>query len=58
MKSVCSIGAANTGAVEDDELYEPSEEIKDMNRGWDVTVISADAASLDSDKYTEQETGK
>lgn len=58
MKSVCSIGAANTGAVEDNELYEPGEEIEDVNIDWDVNFTSADAESLISGKCAEQGIGK
>lgn len=64
MKSVCSVAAANTKAVEDHELCnpkevdEPSEETENMNIGWEVNVTTADADSPSSDKCAKQGIGK
>ncbi|XP_047006275.2 myosin phosphatase Rho-interacting protein isoform X5 [Ictalurus punctatus] len=64
MKSVCSVAAANTKAVEDHELCnpkevdEPSEETENMNIGWEVNVTTADADSPSSDKCATQGIGK
>lgn len=64
MKSVRSIGAANTGAVEDNELCnpskedDPSEEPEDMYMGQYVNGTTADADSLGSCKCSKQGMGK